>query len=114
MNKKGFTLIEILATITIIGIIATIASINILQILETKNIENTKNKEDIMRKAACIYIELNENKHLKEKCLTTGCEISTDTLIAKGLLDEEEITENQIIQITKENNEKKCQIKKES
>lgn len=115
MNKKGFTLIEILATVTIIGIISTIVSINIFKIIETKNIENTKDKEKIITEAACLYIELNENKHLKNQCLTSsGCEISTNTLIAKGLLDETEIDEQQIIKITKTDNEKKCQILKES
>lgn len=111
MNKKGFTLIELLSTITIMTLIATIASINIIKILDEKELENKKREESIIEKAACVYIELNKNKELKENCLTIGCDIDTDTLIKEGLIDEKEISKKERIHIEKENLEKKCTMK---
>ena len=39
------------------------------------------------------------------------CEITTDTLIKSGLLKEEDVNNSKVINIYKENNEKKCVIK---
>ena len=111
MNNKGFTLIEILACITIIGLIATIASTNITKIF-TKKEETTNNvKENILTTAACLYIELDKNKDLKETCLKNGCDITTNDLLKAGLLEKEDVSNLKVIHIYKENNEKKCQIK---
>ncbi len=113
MNKKGFTLIELLSSIAIMGLIATIASINIVKIFDNKKTLSENNKNNIIETAACVYIELKENADLKETCLASHCEITTDTLIKEGLLDNEEVNEEKIIEIYKENNEKVCKIKGE-
>ena len=55
--------------------------------------------------------ELDKNKSLRETCLTSGCNISTDTLIKEGLLNEKDVDKQEVIHITKENNEKKCIVK---
>lgn len=111
MNKKGFTLIELLASITIMLLIATIASINIISIFDNKNKEKKKEEENILTSAACVYIELNKNIELKSKCLESGCDISTSTLISEGLLSESDVSNEQVIHIEKENNSKICTIK---
>ena len=111
MNKKGFTLIELLCTIAIMGIIATIASINLVKIYQNKNNEKVQIQNNIIETAACIYIELQENTSLKDNCLTNGCDISTDTLITNGLIDEKDVDNPKIIHIFKENNTKQCKIK---
>ncbi len=110
MNKKGFTLIEVLSSIALIGMIATIASINIVKIFDNKNNESKKNNENIITTAACVYIELEANKNLKEECLNTSCEITTNDLINAGLLNEEDIEKTETIKIYSDNNEKKCII----
>lgn len=111
MNKKGFTLIELLSSVTIMTLIATIASINIVKIFDTKKEEAKTSEKGILTTAACIYVEMDKNKALKNKCLTSGCEISTDILIKEGLLNESDVDNPEIINIFKENNEKKCIIK---
>lgn len=111
MNKKGFTLIELLSTITIMTVIATMVCINIVKIFDNKDKEEKKSKESIITNAACIYIELNKNNDLKEKCLSIGCDISSNDLIKEGILNEEDVDNSKIIHIEKENNEKKCTIK---
>lgn len=111
MNKRGFTLIEILSSITIMALIATIASFNFVKIFDNEQEIGENNKDNIITTAACIYIELEENKNLKNTCLKNGCEITTDTLIESGLLKEDDVNNSKIINIYKENNEKKCVIK---
>lgn len=113
MNKLGFTLIELLATIAIMGLVATIASFNILKLFDDKENKATKTEENIIKEAACVYIELDKNAALKEKCLTYGCEISTDSLIESGLLKEEDVNNNIVINIYQKNNEKICTIKED-
>ena len=68
-NKKGFTLIELLATITIMTIIATMASINTVKIFDEKEKSAKKREQEIIEASACVYIELNKNKDLKEQFL---------------------------------------------
>lgn len=110
MNKKGFTLIELLATIAIMTLIATTITINILNIFESKKEINEDNLKNIITTAANVYLELNENKALKENCKINGCNISTDTLIKEGLLNEEDVDKNKVINIYYENNEQKYKI----
>ena len=112
MNKKGFTLIELLSTITIMTLIATIISINVIKIFDTKEKETKASEESIITSAACVYIELNKNEQLKNICLTSGCDITTDILIEEGLINEADVSNKRVIHITKENNEKKCTIRK--
>lgn len=110
MNKRGFTLIELLSTITIMGLIATLTTINVIKIFDEKETISKNNQKEIITTAACLYIELDENKALKEKCLSTGCTLSTTTLINAGLLNQEDVDNSPVINIYKENNEKKCVI----
>ncbi len=113
MNKKGFTLIELLASITIMGLIATITSINIMKIFDSKKELTDTSKESVITTAACVYIELEKNSSLKETCLTNGCNISTTTLIEEGLLNEEDVDKERVINIYKKDNKKVCTINKE-
>ena len=111
MDKKGFTLIELLSTITIMTVIATMVCINISKIFDNNESEREKSNEEIITNAACVYIELNKNEELKQKCLSKGCDITTSTLISEGLLDNESVNNSKIIHIEMINNEKKCTIK---
>lgn len=111
MNKKGYTLIELLSTITIMSLIAVIASINVVKIFDDKEKEAQKSEESIITTAACIYVELNKNEKLKDNCSQYGCDIETDTLIKEGLLSEDDVSNKRIIHIKKENNEKTCRVK---
>ena len=113
MNNKGFTLIELLCTITIMSIIATMACVNLVNIFDTKEKITNANKEEIITEAACTYLELQENKDLKAKCLSNGCQISSTTLINAHLLDNNMISKEVIIDVKMVNQEKKCTIEKE-
>lgn len=111
MNKKGFTLVELLCTITIMGFIATMVSVNIVNIFEEKEKASEISKNSIVTEAACLYIDLDENKSLKENCKAYNCDITTEQLIKRGLLNESDVDNPEVINITYHNNEKICQIK---
>ncbi len=111
MNKKGFTLVELLCTITIMGFIATMVSVNIVNIFEEKEKASEISKNSIISEAACLYVDLDENKSLKENCKASSCNITTEQLIKRGLLKESDVEKLEVINITYQNNEKICQIK---
>lgn len=110
MNKKGFTLIELLSTIAIMTVIATVLTVNVLNIFENKQKITNQTKENIITTAANVYLELNKNKELKENCKLNGCNISVNTLIKEGLLNEEDVNNSKVINIYYENNEQKVKI----
>lgn len=111
MNKRGFTLVELLSTITIMTIIATMVCINMDKIFDNNDKEKNKNNEEIITEAACVYIELDKNKELKNNCYQNGCNIEVESLIKEGLIDQEIVDNSNIIHIEINNNEKKCTIK---
>ena len=104
MNKKGFTLVELMATIGLLAIMSLVIGVNITSILKTtKQNEEDFNKEQI-QKAACVYYsseELNPNG---------STNITVENLIESGLLDETYRKENGKITINVDDNdnEKKC------
>lgn len=110
MNKKGFTLIELLSTITIMTLIATVLTINVLNIFESKKNIAEERTNNIITTAASVYLELKENKALKESCKIKGCNISINTLIKEGLLNENDVDNSKVINIYYENNEQKYTI----
>ena len=110
MNKNGFTLIELLSTIAIMTVIATVLTVNVLNIFENKQKITNQTKENIITTAANVYLELNKNKELKENCKLNGCNISANTLIKEGLLNEEDVNNSKVINIYYENNEQKVKI----
>lgn len=103
MNKKGFTLVELMATIGLLAIMSLVIGVNITSILKTtKQREEDFNKEQI-KKAACVYYsseELNPNG---------STNITVENLIESGLLDETYRNENGKITVyVTDDNEKKC------
>lgn len=106
MNKKGFTLIELMVTVGLLALMGVIIGVNITSILKsTQKNEDDFDKETI-EKAACVY-------YSSEELNPSGStNITVKNLIKSGLLDETYQTENGKITITVKDNEKICSYNK--
>ena len=86
MNKKGFTLIELIAAISIMVIISIIVTVNITR-MASNNIEKRQAEfERQLQDAACVYIDLASNREYKALNCSSGCSVSSGSLIDEGLI----------------------------
>ena len=92
MNKKGFTLVEILATIIILGLIVVLIVPNITGTSKNAKESILKTKINNLEKAAVIYAQ--DHRHLlTENCTVNGtsyngvCKLITVNTIAHDEID---------------------------
>lgn len=62
MNKKGFTLVEILLVVVILGIICAITIPNIMESLSESKVEAGENVEKVLLENLKLYTKNNENE----------------------------------------------------
>ena len=99
MNKKGFTLVEILGVIVIIGLLLLIVAPNLLNRINPKEAEITEIQKKMIEEAAGLYADAHS------EC-SSGCTIGIGALKDEGYLnsdfkkatDKEAIMDN--VQIT--------------
>lgn len=89
MNKKGYTLIELIAVVVIIALIATIVALNFDTIIGKTNTKKNNAFKDDLEKAACVYIDLQVNQGVKEACYSSGCSVTAEQLIISGLISDD-------------------------
>jgi type IV pilus assembly protein PilA len=78
-NKKGFTLVELLATIVVLGIVAAIATPAVLGVIE-------KSKKNAMVANARQMISATKT-YVSENPDTTATEVTLATLVADGFME---------------------------
>lgn len=107
--KKGFTLIEVLAVVTIIGLIFVIALPKIINSLNSKKSDIDTTTSNMIISAARLYVDDNSDKFNKidgsTYCLpltTLAKEEYLDSKI-KNITDEEDITKIKSVKITYDN-----------
>ena len=85
MNKKGFTLVELLAVIVILGIIITIFVPSVINLINENSTKIYANKEKILKNAAEDYVMSNSSFVLPDG---TNPEkyISMNTLISSNMM----------------------------
>ena len=87
MNKKGYTLIEIIAVIVIIALITTIVILNFDTSIGKTNTKKEEAFVTDLEKAACVYIDLKENAIYKSTCFSSNtCSVTVGQLITSGML----------------------------
>ena len=89
MNKKGFTLVELLATLVILVSISMIAVFNITASIERRDVKECEEQVNLAKNAAKIYFSLNDSLKDEEKVITV------DELKQQGYLKEEKSTKIQ-------------------
>lgn len=87
MNKKGFTLIELIAALVIIALISTIVIINLDSVVNQTNSRKEADFKTDLEKAACVYIDLQANASYKNTCYSSGtCNVTVAQLISGGII----------------------------
>ena len=84
MNKKGFTLVELLAVITILGVVMMIGTISITGIKNKMDQNMFENKLDFVLKAARSYGQDNQSKIALGMNATIGGKAVTYKLVPIG------------------------------
>ena len=118
MSQKGFTLIELIATIALMVLMGIIIANNLNSLFSNREEEDIADFKSLLEDAACTYIDLSDPqiKAKKATCKVSGCTVTTSVLITNSLLDEElknpytgeQITGLEVIKISYPNQEKTC------
>lgn len=85
MNNKGFTLVELIITLSLIILMGLVITANMSGMFskeEDKSVEKFKKQ---LEDAACVLVE---DSSYHSRC-TSGCTISMNDLIINGLIDED-------------------------
>ena len=91
MNKKGFTLIELIVTIGIMILVGLVIVTNMSGILSKQNDAEYESFKKNIEDSACIYVETqpNESSYSKNNCRNNGgCNIPIKNLIETGLIED--------------------------
>ncbi len=86
MNKKGFTMIELMATITLLGVMLTLAVVSVSKYLNKARDTVYKDYEDTLKNATTDYF-LNHTGLLPEINDANGTKVLATTLINEGYLE---------------------------
>jgi prepilin-type N-terminal cleavage/methylation domain-containing protein len=109
MNKKGYTLVELIAVFIIIALIATIVIVNFDSSITKTNNKKEQHFKTELEKAACVFIDLQENASYKNTCYSSGtCNVTVEQLINSGILTDdyidpstdEKISKNLVVHVT--------------
>ena len=101
MDKKGYTLIELIAVIVIIALISTIVILNFDSIFTKSNTKKHDSFKNDLEKAACAYIDLDENATFKSSCYPSTCNVTVAQLVTSGMIADDMIdptTDNKVSQ----------------
>ena len=119
MNKKGYTLIELIAVVVIIALVATIVALNFDNIIGKSSSKKLDSFEDDLEKAACVYIDLDANASTKNACYPSNCQVTVEQLVTSGLiLDDtidpstnQKVSQSLVVRVTwDENGTKTCTL----
>ena len=109
MKNKGFTLIELIVTITLIAIISVTIGVSVSGMLGRQDEKDAEDMKATIESAACVYVEVNN--------IIGNTSVSLDELVKEGLLDKDltnpldNTTLSGSVDITWDNGEKTCTYK---
>lgn len=87
-NKRGFTLIELIATIGIMVLIGIVIVNNMTGLLSKQNDEDYANFLKELEDSACIYVETKLTSEQRSDCRNSGCIVEVTQLIETGYIED--------------------------
>ena len=84
LNKKGFTLVELLVVLVILVVIMSIAIPSVTSSIERSKVKQKDSKIELIESAAELYIDRHKNS------ITASSNINLQDLICDGLLTKEQ------------------------
>lgn len=110
MKNKGFTLIELIITITLVAVISLSIGVSVSGMLSRQKEKQAEELKKTIEEAACVYSEVED---------TSATSVTLKTLIEAGLLDKDltnpitkiPLEENDKVEIIWDNFEKICTYK---
>ena len=81
-NKKGFTLIEILAAVTILGVLSIVAVVSVNRIIQKAKQNHYITAEDNLEMAGQSYVQ--QNRNALPKAIGQKKQIPLKTLVEKN------------------------------
>lgn len=93
MNKKGFTLVEIITTVALVSVLMLIVIPNLLSQLSSKSKDAGEGEQKIIEEAARVYVDKHQEefKDVTDRCITIE-ELKNDGVYSttgrSGALDE--------------------------
>ena len=91
LNKKGFTLIEIIVTLAVLAVVGLILAINMNDLTGKQNSSACKRIADRVESAADIYINNNNIKNQLYNGDISSKDIFLSDLVNANLLDEKDL-----------------------
>lgn len=122
MNRKGFTLVELIVVIGLIAILAIIIGTNMVGLQGKQKEKNYNSFKERLESATCLYMDKTNNMDLKNKCRannnSNACLVTVDDLIKMSLIDEdivdprtnEEAEKDLVIKVSWENAKQICEL----
>lgn len=119
MNKKGFTLTELILTIGLLAVLGMVIISNMTGLLEKNKEDNYKTFVETIENAACTFIDLKAASGYGidiGNCKRSGCNVTISNLVSEGLLTEKQVispktnedVSSKTVRITYPGNKKTC------
>ena len=98
MNKKGFTLIELMAAIIIMALLTIVVTVNLSKTQQKSEQKRIAQFKQQVEDAACTFIDLTINRSVKDDpavCPSSSrCVVTFDMLVNDGLLSSDLVNPN--------------------
>lgn len=115
MNKKGFTLVEVLVVLVLISLITVIVVPNVQKIAKESKVKLCNSKLELVEEAISLWTQDNYKCYTNNNCSeltnctsennTTECRTTFGTLANKGIINYDKQENNEKIVINPLNNE---------
>ena len=120
-NNKGFTLVELLATIALIGALGIVVGFSVTNLLNSQKEKRYAEYQKTLEDAACVFAQNDNRTEGICDAFEPLCKIYFENLIEKGLIKktltnpmtDQTVAEDtkSYVQVSYTNGERKCEYK---